>query len=533
MSVSPPARTALASTRSIGVAEPLESRSLFALVTFTVDPALSSLRLSGEVGDVLDLEEQRSGSLVAAYEGTVVADFEAGSINFPGGSDVAARATRSYSPGDGPANYGAESETGGIFSVKIGEAAVRNFKFDVRTDAALAVTESGAFGASGLDLRTTAGRLEYDLRVGGDGEVDLGDKTVDNNGAGNATLRGTGANLTLTIPIDVNLNEDSAELRLRGTIVANAGTGAPVDPNAVRLGDGSLIKSVSFTDANGTLATISVKGGGSADVRFQNAATQTPGKAGVVVGGEGVALLGVDAVGTTARTKIAIAGKGGADGLVVIPSLTTDGPAASLGGRGVTFGGPVTINGRLGALAAAGLATATVTADSIGATKVTGDVTDSTITLDAPFASGTFGVGKLTVGGAFSRSRITAAGAIGAVKATTLIRSEIYSALTGTPARFPAAADLSAEGSIGNVTSRNFADTVIAADTIGKMKLGTIVVDNEANPFGVTADAFAGLTGVNTAGQKLKLTAQDDPAALAAALAAQAFQPGDFEIRLA
>lgn len=513
--------------------EALETRTLFASVSFTVNPALSSLRLSGEVADTLDLDEQHSGSLVAAYNGTILAEITDTSVAFPGGSNVAALATKNYSPGSGPANYGAKSETGGLFSVKLGEAAIRGLTFDVKS-VDLALSESGAFGAAGIDLESTGGTLDYDLRVGNDGDLDLSGHTVDNNLGGNATVQGEGGNLTLTIPIDISLSQDSADLRLRGTLVANAGTGAPPDPNAVRLGDGSLLKSLQYTDDNGTLTTISAKGGGSVEVHFQNGTSVTNGKPGtVVISGEGLALLGIDAVGTSRKTAISISGKGGTDGAATIASVTADGAVASLGGKGVTFTGPVTVNGRIGAMTAAAMNGATITADSIGSMKVAGDVAQTTITLDEPFASGTFGLGKLAVGGAFSQSRITVAGAIGPVKATTIIRSQIYSAVSDTAARIPATTDLSAEGLIGNVTAKTVADVVIAADTLGKVKLGTVVTDNDGTPFGIVADAFAGLQATNPSKQKLKLTATDDPALLTAALAAQTFDAGDFLIRLA
>src|SRR5688572_18036058 len=66
--------------------ECLESRTLFAVVDFTVNPALSTLRLSGEVAGVLELDEQHTGSLLQAYEGTIKADLDADSIEFVGGS---------------------------------------------------------------------------------------------------------------------------------------------------------------------------------------------------------------------------------------------------------------------------------------------------------------------------------------------------------------------------------------------------------------------------------------------------------------
>jgi hypothetical protein len=516
------------------VIEPLERRDLFAITTFTIDPALSSLRLSGKVADVFDIEAQRDGSLTQNYQGSILADVRDGVISFPGGSSALALATKAYDPGSGPANYGMKGETGGLFSVKLGEAAIRNFAFDLAsTD--LALSDTGAFGASGLDVNTTGGKLEFDLRVGGDGETDLDGESDGNDAPGNATLRGEGENRTLTIPMDFTFDAGSTEMRFRGTLVATTGAGAPIDPNVVRIGDGTLLKTVQFTDADGTLASVTVTGGGSADVRFANATQATPGKAGaVIVGGTGVQLLGIDVTGTSARTKVAVAGKGGADGVVTVPSLATDASAASVGGKGVLFAGNVTVGTTLGTLATTRLAAATVSADSIGTIKVGGDVTDSTITLDAAFAAGTFALRSLTVSGAFSNSRLSAAGAIGAVKVKAMTGSELYSGVGDAAPRFPETTDLTPDaGAVGNVTARTFADSVIAADTLGKMKLGTVLTSNAGTPFGLTADVIGGLQAANEAKQKLKLTLTDDPAALAAQLAAQPFTSGDFVIRLA
>ena len=505
-------------------AESLERRTLFAVTTFTIDPALSSLRLSGEVAGEFDIEAQGAGSLVQNYQGSIVADVRDAVISFPGDSSAVALATKEYDPGDGPANYGVEGETGGVFSVKIGEGAIRNFAFDL-TAGDLALSDTGAFSATGLDVRTTNGILEFDLRVGGDGETDLDDETADNVAPGNATLRGEGANRTLTIPVDFSIEAGSTDLRFRGTLVAKTGTGAPVDPNVVRIGDGTLLRTVQFTDPDGTATTVSLTGGGSADVRFANATQLTPGKTGaVIVGGSNVQLLGIDATGTASRTKLAITAKGGADGVAGIPSLTADGGAGSVGGKGAAFAGNVTIDGNLGALTASRLTAATVTADTVGTIKVAGDVTGSTITLDS--------LRVLAVSGAFTGSRLSAPGAIGTVKVRTMTGSEIYAGVNSTAARFPATTELTPDGSVGIVTVKTFANSVIAADTLGRLKLGTIVTSNSGTPFGVTADAIAGLQTANESKQKLRLVLVDAPAVLDAQLAAQAFDAGDFVIRL-
>jgi hypothetical protein len=513
------------------LAERLESRTLFTVTTFTIDSTLSSLKLSGNVADVFDVDEQHNGSLNQFYQGTIVADVTDNVISFPGDSSIVAQAQKKYDPGSGLANYGMKGETGGPFSVKLGDAAIRNFAFDL-TSTDLALSDSGAFGAGGLKVHTTDGKLDYDLRVGGDGSSDLDDKDPDNDATGNATLRGDGDNRTLTIAVDFSFNAGSTELRFRGTLVATSGGGAPVDPNDVRIGAGTLLKSVQFTDADGTLTTVTLAGGGTADVRFENAGQQAPGKTGVtIVGGTNVQLTGIDVTGTSSRTKLTITGKGG-DGAVTVPALTTDGPAASVGGKGAAFTGNVTIGGALGTFTASRLSGATVTADSLGAVKIGGDVTSSTITLDAPAAAGVLAVRSVSVSGAFTGSRIAAAGAIGPVKVKSMTGSEIYSGVADTAPRFPATSDLAGTGAVGNVTAKTFADSVIAGHVLGRIKFGQIVTANSGTPFGLAADVLGGLTAANESKQKLKLPLTDDPAILAAELSAQAFTTGDFAMRL-
>jgi hypothetical protein len=516
------------------LAERLESRTLFALATFTIDSTLSSLRLSGNVADVFDVEEQHNGSLNQFYQGTIVADVTGNVISFPGDSSIVAQALKKYDPGSGPANYGMKGESGGPFSVKLGEAAIRNFAFDLRsTDLALA--ESGAFGASGLRMRTTGGKLEYDLRVGGDGDVDLDDKDPDNDASGNATLRGDGDNRTLTVPVDFTFEAGSTELRFRGTLVATTGSGAPIDPNVVRIGDGTLLKTVQFTDADGTLNTVTIAGGGTAEVRFQNAGQQAPGKTGVtIVGGQNVQLVGVDVTGSNSRTKLSVIGKGG-DGVVLVPTVTTDGPAASVGGKGAAFTGAVTVGGALGALTGSRLTTSTVTARSLGSMKFGGDVTNSTITLDAPAAAaaGSFAVRNVSVSGAFTNSRITSKGALGSVKVKTMTGSEIYSGVADAAPQFPATADLNGGGAVANVAVRTFSDSVIAAETLGRISLGKVITANNGSPFGVTTGFLAGLTAGNESKEKLRLILVGDLNALDAQHSLQDFTTGDFAIRVA
>ena len=522
----------LASRGGGGVSgEPLEPRRLFALTTFTVDPALSTLRLSGEVASVLELDEQGRGSLVAAYEGTIRADVDDNSIEFVGDSDIVARSKGNYEPGDAPANYAGESETDGLIDVRIGEAAVRGLRLDL-TSGVLPLNDRGGFAADVVTLRTTAGELEYDLRIGGDDEIDLDNNAVANASPGVATLTGTGTNRTLTIPVDISFEEDSAELRLRGTLVAKAGVGAPPDLNAVRVGPGGA-RSVTFTDADGTAAMVTMRGG-LADLRFANATGQTNTRGAVAVQGTGVRLLGIDVQTAAGAAGSLVIRTLGGNGVIDLPDLAADGPLAALGGHGVSLTGTVALDGPVARLAAASLTGATLTAESIGSMTVANAITDSTVTLSAPSAAGETGLRQLTVRNAITGSRVSAAGGIGTVRAAGLVRSEVLAGTTAGAGRFPdAPADLPTEAPIGSLTVRSFDDSVVAADNLGRLSLGTIDTGNAGQPFGVAGDTIQSLRAAASAGrQRLRLPLLDDPTAATALLAAQNFPFGDFEIRV-
>jgi hypothetical protein len=159
-------------------------------------------------------------------------------------------------------------------------------------------------------------------------------------------------------------------------------------------------------------------------------------------------------------------------------------------------------------------------------------VTASDFTPTAPFAAGQLALRSFSSGD-FIGSRITAAGAIGNVKIKTMTFSEIHSGVTNSEVNFPATSELSPQGSVGSVTVKTLVDSSIAADTLGRLRFGEVITANGDAPFGVTADVIGGLQAINESGQRLRLSLSDDPAALAAALAAQPFATGDFIIRLA
>ena len=222
------------------LAERLERRTLFATTVFTIDPALSAVTLEGEAAG-FELQRQADGSLRARYDGAIVADYVAGtSIKFLGGSDVVAETRGRYDPGDAPGNYAAEFRR---FGATVFEAAVRNLRLDVVSE--VLPVSGGNFASAGEKVRVIDGRFSYDTAIGNDDSFDLADEEVANKTtATSSVVTGVDGVIRLTIPIDVTYEYDeaSAELRLRGQIVAVAGPDGGlrprVDANGAGLGTG-------------------------------------------------------------------------------------------------------------------------------------------------------------------------------------------------------------------------------------------------------------------------------------------------------
>lgn len=125
------------------------------LLTFNLDPARSSVSLSGSVSGIA-LQEQAAGSLTTSYAGTIVAEVTPTQIEFVGGSRVAAREMNTWQPGingvegSAPASYGAKGHSGGFLSVDA-LAASRRLLFDVTSGPLVLV--DGRFAGTSLVFR--------------------------------------------------------------------------------------------------------------------------------------------------------------------------------------------------------------------------------------------------------------------------------------------------------------------------------------------------------------------------------------------
>ena len=342
-----------------------------------------------------------------------------------------------------------------------------------------------------------------------------------------------------------------AERTMRITLSDEVGPGAasvstisveePFSVNIARIGTNAGPqggRSVTFVDADGTVTTVSLLNGGHAYVRFTGAATQVLQNGAITLGGTDVRLTRIDASGTNALSKLAVRVVGGADRAVTLGGVTSAGPLLSVGGRGVNLTCDMDVNGRIGKATFNSLTDADVTATDVLKMTVAGALTNSDITLSAPFVPLVRVLGSLAVKGAITDSTISTVGNIGSVKAASLVNSEIYAGISGTDRLPSVAADFANEALLTKLTLKaplgtaSFDNSVVAANNMGRISLGLIDSDNGGVPFGVAGDVIAGLTGFNASAQRLRLVALDNPDVLAAALPVLPFTFGDFQIRL-
>ena len=219
-------RTAARRPASAARAEALEARSLFAATVFHVDPTQSALSLSGTAFGI-KLDEQADGSLRAAYDGAIVADVTADSVRLLGGGSLAAESRGRFSPGDAAGNYAAEAD--GPFGVDLGELVVRGLRLAATSgDLPLA---AGAFAANGVRFRVDQGTIDYDTVASGSDDEDLAGSEGGNRSRSRAKIMAdAGGVRTLTVPVDVNVDDTSTRFRLRGKLVAvEVGTGPVID----------------------------------------------------------------------------------------------------------------------------------------------------------------------------------------------------------------------------------------------------------------------------------------------------------------
>jgi hypothetical protein len=167
------------------------------------------------------------------------------------------------------------------------------------------------------------------------------------------------------------------------------------------------------------------------------------------------------------------------------------------------------------------------TANSINALS---SITGAAITLNEPFAARATGLNRLAVRGAISGANIRANADIGTVSAASIIGSTIYAGVTSPGNNLPAtAAAFVNAATIRNVTIRNrtttpaFADSNIAASTIGRANLGLVQIANAAEEFGLAAQTVRSLSAV-AGTTAVRESQMDEPA--------ESLDLTDFDVRI-
>lgn len=424
--------------------------------------------------------------------------------------------------------------------------------------------------------------------------VDAGGNLVITYGA----TRGT-AQITVTAT-------DEGGQSVQQAFTANAGG---ID---VTVGGTSGNKSVSFTDADGTVATISLKGNGSATVQLLGGGlAQTTSRGRVTVTGTSVSATNIAVTGSDAGTTVTISAKGGTDRAVTIGGLAVAGAVKAISGKGTVLAGTLSTAGAAGAVTLAGATggtialggaasdrgaslslgtladtdvtvgspirsmkvtaatgadatadvvsapsidsvssagdfaadvtvpgegnlrslkvggnlTGDVSAHQVGSVSVKGDVTGSTITathsaaeaVGSPDAKGNQGVQSVKVGGGLTNAVIDSAATIGSVSAASAAGSRIVAGAPGLTTLPTTAAELVQPASLLSLKVKGaFANTVVAARTIGKVSVGSITTGNGGTPFGFAADRIVSIAGRSEAGAGFKgRNIVDEPGATA------------------
>jgi hypothetical protein len=314
----------------------------------------------------------------------------------------------------------------------------------------------------------------------------------------------------------------------------------------ITLGDGGA-KSIVFTDADGTVATLKLtRGAAAVQMLGDNIATTTSTK-GVLVTGSNLRIGAIDMTQSSMSTALKVAGKGG-NGRITAGRIRSDNSVGQIRGKVLDIGCEVFINGQmkkldLGSTAAMGntvvwitgsgaapgvtfdqvrdltficgsslkqfranawLASANginqLTAPSVGKVQVRGDFApDMTLTDAAALAS----IKSLKVTGHMTGSTIRAASSVKQVAAQSLRDGGILVGLDASAPQgsVPASTALFANRAavlgrvkLSGASGSNLSNSVIAAWTLGRADLREIQTDNNGTPLGVSAGKLGRLS---------------------------------------
>lgn len=302
-----------------------------------------------------------------------------------------------------------------------------------------------------------------------------------------------------------------------------------------------LPKGLNVTDADGTLVTVKVKGGTGQIFRRGN-------------------LFDVELNGTTPASALTIKTRGG-DGRAAIGDVVATGGLRKLTGKTSDLFGGITPNGPLAKLTLGNVQDGTINVGGGGQMSIAlADVTNLSVNSASPIknikinswtdtgpadviiapavgtvkSKGGFGadinagsVRTIKAGGALTGANIRSAGSVGKVTAAGMNSSSILVAVNDQVSGLPAgSADFTdPSASLKNVTIRGtFADSRIAAPSVGKAALGAVQVVNNGATLGVAANSLRSLTATAGSLGSVRLSKLED--------ASQSQTDQNFEIRV-
>jgi len=326
------------------------------------------------------------------------------------------------------------------------------------------------------------------------------------------------------------------------TFRVNVGTTGDVT-NVVAGAGGA--KAVEVHQADGTLATISLKGPGSATVQVSgdsfNKTTEKNGS--VIISGTNDALATINTSGTNHSSTLNITTQHGRT--VSVLQLDTSGDLGSINGKSVILAGDLNGGGSIKSIALQAAQEGTINIGAVSGPltlKISGAVSDESIHSAAPIASldvsswnalsnttssveapsiGTFAVRqdlanvsiklggsgtllkKLIVGGALSDVVLDSSGTINSIIVGSVVNSQVFAGVATLPPGQPlpdSTSDVSASAAIKILRVKaTFSSSNIAAQFLGHLSLGKLQTSNGGASFGVAAQTIASVSGFDQA----------------------------------
>ncbi len=301
-------------------------------------------------------------------------------------------------------------------------------------------------------------------------------------------------------------------------ILAQApGTPGPVSPSnlTVSIGAGSH-KSITYLDADGSPAIITLSGAGAADILLTGPNLSLDESGNRVIGGP-AALTSIATTGTTSATSLSIDAKG-KNGRLNIGAISTDGSLKSITAARANLTGTVNVAGTVGALTFNNVSGGSITLNGTGpAVNVSlGSVRDETLVSRQPI--NTLAVGQWYTTGAAASTGIQAP-SINQITSAELFGANLTLGSLGSfDGRGISQGTWTIGGAVGTIHVRRDAQITLSAASIGTLSAGNtlnnLVIDTTGNIGTIVAAAMTNCTilaGISALppGERLPTSAAD------------------------